>query len=643
MNIDNNLILIKGEDKTASVETWRFDRYKSVIFITYFGKNGHLKEYPYNTKEVQYYKNPKIVFPGERIVLKEGSPLSGVARLLIFGQYCRIIYKTNYYELVNTSNLRIVDSALNTPESKKCFEYLRQLAIKTGLVVDGRNILADSYEKLRYVRDDSVLATFLSGKYESERDEKNDVIVYPFGFNLSQKKAVDNALCNKISVIEGPPGTGKTQTILNIIANAVMRGKSVAIVSGNNSATANVLEKLKKYGVDFIAAPLGNSSNRKAFIESQNPHIPDMTSWKIDMGESCDMSRAMYELDSKLSLRNRVSEIKTELEELKNEYTHFQNYYRSVKKTVSKPIFSKYTLASEMLSHMAEYEQQIDNIVRLGIWRRIVWRIKYGVKKSGFIKISPEEYLATCQDEYYQRRIADLESKYKNMSDKLNIFDFEARMKEYAEKSMSLFKAKLEKKYSGIYTRRYYSAEDLYNNSGAFIKDYPVVLSTAYSLRESLSREFMYDYVIIDESSQVDIVTGALALSCAQNAVIVGDLKQLPNVVNKEQKAVTDRVFEEYKLLEAYRYSIHSLLSSVISLFPTVPHVLLKEHYRCHPEIIGFCNQRFYNNDLIILTKSQSDKPPLMVYRTVPGNHARDHMNQRQIKRGVSKSKFEYG
>lgn len=45
-----------------------------------------------------------------------------------------------------------------------------------------------------------------------------------------------------ISVIEGPPGTGKTQTILNIIANIVMEGKNVAIVSNNNSATRNVLE-----------------------------------------------------------------------------------------------------------------------------------------------------------------------------------------------------------------------------------------------------------------------------------------------------------------------------------------------------------------------------------------------------------------
>ena len=65
---------------------------------------------------------------------------------------------------------------------------------------------------------------------------------------------------NQISVIQGPPGTGKTQTILNIIANILISGKNVVIVSNNNSATLNVLEKLEKdkYGMDFLVAALGN-------------------------------------------------------------------------------------------------------------------------------------------------------------------------------------------------------------------------------------------------------------------------------------------------------------------------------------------------------------------------------------------------
>ena len=59
------------------------------------------------------------------------------------------------------------------------------------------------------------------------------------------------------------------------------------------------------------------------------------------------------------------------------------------------------------------------------------------------------------------------------------------------------------------------------------------MLSTTYSAKSCISKDMVFDYVIMDEASQVDIKTGALALSCAMNAVIVGDDKQLPNVVSR--------------------------------------------------------------------------------------------------------------
>ncbi|WP_378103993.1 hypothetical protein [Chryseobacterium sp. sg2396] len=45
-------------------------------------------------------------------------------------------------------------------------------------------------------------------------------------------------------------------------------------------------------------------------------------------------------------------------------------------------------------------------------------------------------------------------------------------------------------------------------------------------------------------------------------------------------------------------------------LFPGIPKTLLREHYRCHPQIIDFCNRKFYHNQLIILSEAQPAGSP---------------------------------
>ena len=136
--------------------------------------------------------------------------------------------------------------------------------------------------------------------------------------------------------------------------------------------------------------------------------------------------------------------------------------------------------------------------------------------------------------------------------------------------------------------------------------------------------------MIVDESSQVDLATGVLALSCAKNVVIVGDLKQLPNVLTGEEIRKADSFWNE-SLGEQYCFSKHSLLSSALDVWENAPVVLLREHYRCHPKIINFCNQKFYDGQLIAMTQDYGENDTLTLYRTVAGNHARGHINQREV------------
>lgn len=180
-------------------------------------------------------------------------------------------------------------------------------------------------------------------------------------------------------------------------------------------------------------------------------------------------------------------------------------------------------------------------------------------------------------------------------------------------------------------TRIKFTIKDIKSRSEEFLKEYPVVLSTTYSAKSCISKDMVFDYVIMDEASQVDIKTGALALSCALNAVIVGDDKQLPNVVGREEALALNAIQSTYKVDEQYNAATHSFLQSCLEVFNDAPVTLLREHYRCHQKIIGFCNQRFYDGELVTMTTDHGEDKVLEVVRTVKGNHARGHFNQREI------------
>ena len=238
--------------------------------------------------------------------------------------------------------------------------------------------------------------------------------------------------------------------------------------------------------------------------------------------------------------------------------------------------------------------------------------------------------IAISQQKFYEIQISILNKQIEGIADELENFNFKKKMAEYSELSAKIFKAKLAEKYSKT-TRKIWNLGDLQTNATGFVEDYPIILSTTYSLRNCLSTSVMYDYVIVDEASQVDLCTGAIALSCAKKAVIVGDLKQLPNVVDSQNAKISDDIFKNYKLAEFYRYKNNCLLSSISKIFLQAPRTLLREHYRCHPMIIEFCNKKFYNNELIILSEIKSERKPLIVYKTIAGNLAINNLNQRQI------------
>ncbi|WP_304067855.1 AAA domain-containing protein [Pedobacter glucosidilyticus] len=569
----------------------------------------------------------------ELIYIDERDETNRIAQYSYRGDKCIIVFKGSSKEFAySRDRAKIIRTAVTGDEAFSVFNYLKEIANTVGLKTEeGNNILSKSYDSITEITENCVLSNFLNGYLPEGDIPLTNPNFFPFGFNLSQKKALETAFSNKLSVIEGPPGTGKTQTILNIIANAVLNGKTVAVVSSNNSATKNVYEKLEKNGIEFIAALLGSSQNKKEFIDSQK-EIPDLSNFNLTDEDKTEIktrtTALVQELSENLEKKNELALLKLELDHIETEYQYFiERYKDKIAKTVA---LKRNISALDILRFWISIEILVKNQKKIGLIRRWIYRFKYGIKDKSFYENSFEEMIFMIQSAYYSTKIKELKENIASIEHSLENFSFDNKMKIYTGMCMQLFKSALYKRYHHQ-TREPYTVLELRRKSEDFIKDYPVIMSTTYSLRQSLSEKLSYDYVIIDESSQVDLATGALALSCAKQAIIVGDTKQLPNVVDTDMQIKTNQVFNAYNLKKAYHYASQSLLSSILMLFPNIPKTLLREHYRCHPKIIEFCNKKFYNNELLILTEYTEKRSPLIVYKTSQGNHARERMNQRQI------------
>lgn len=533
-------------------------------------------------------------------------------------------------------NVEIIGNALAAEkQTGTVFEYLKNIASLSDMRNDfDEKILVKNYERVRLVNPDSALAFYLNPNGKKIKWNGIAHPIFPFGCNNSQYKAVTNALENSFSIIQGPPGTGKTQTILNIIANLLVWNKTVLVVSNNNSAIENVYEKLSypKYNLGFIVAPLGKSDNISEFLEKQAEEYPsEIKSWTIKQDEAQmfdSLTKSFETLKGLFEYQEKEATLKQELDELETEYRHFSLSNVSENLFASKPLSA--LSSEEIMSLWQSIQFEIDRKDFLGFLFKLKIFFKFHIGSYKFWKIESSKLIATLKELYYKNRIQELKNEILEKEELKKKFNAERL---YAS-SLDYLRYKINKRYGKNEKRKVFTDKDLDKTESGFYQEYPIVLSTTFSSRNCLpyfSQDFLFDYLIMDEASQVDVSTGALALSCAKNVVIVGDKKQLPNVVTTMDKKKAEQIFSEYKINPAYGFSNHSFLSSIEELILDVPQTLLREHYRCHPKIINFCNQKFYDNQLLIMTSDKNEKDVLKVYKTNVGNHCRGHENQRQV------------
>ena len=584
----------------------------------------------YNKGRLLYLSKPERIDIVDKGLYIQNKHITNVAELLRFTDghhtFYRVTYTNGSVENLDGGEMYVT----RTPIDKiggSLWDYLRKLADETGLMADDKtNLLSKQYELVDVKRDNVPLAQYLGDKTKLRTDRLPKQVYYAFGCNISQKKAVEAALTHQVSVIQGPPGTGKTLTILNIIANLLIAGKTVLVVSNNNSAVNNVAEKLEHKGLGFIVAKLGSVKKKEEFVADQQP-LPDMSSWHIDASSSVKqwVKDALNNVSQGFSAQLRQAELRAEYAALLKEAT-----YNEKLATNSIDCDWLYSKSSSKIMELLGYYQVRQSKQIPSVFFRIKWALKLGLPMFSFLQKDVSDVIASLENAYYIVRKAEIEKELQSVESTLQSVDIKENLRLLRAYSLQILKNEIAEHYRAD-TRTAFTIKNIKAKTEDLLREYPVVLSTTYSAKSCISKDMVFDYVIMDEASQVDIKTGALALSCAMNAVIVGDDKQLPNVVSQEEALALQAIQLTYKVDDRYNEVTHSFLQSCVEVFKDIPVTLLREHYRCHPKIIEFCNQHFYNGELVAMTDDNGEDNVLQVVQTVEGNHARGHFNQREI------------
>lgn len=139
----------------------------------------------------------------------------------------------------------------------------------------------------------------------------------------------------------------------------------------------------------------------------------------------------------------------------------------------------------------------------------------------------------------------------------------------------------------------------------------PVWIMPLYKISETIPSEIgIFDVVIVDEASQSDIRT-FLSLMRGKKVIIVGDPKQVsPTNIGADEVLVQNKINEYLKDIPAGQFmDLKTSIYDIAKLTLGGNNVLmLKEHFRCLPEIIRFSNDLCYRGEIIPLRYEPPNK-----------------------------------
>lgn len=481
----------------------------------------------------------------------------------------------------------------------------------------------------------SVLWKFIHKQFNhNPKYEKEILKVLPL--NDEQEAAVRSALSADVTLIAGPPGTGKTQVVANLIINAAMAGQNVLFTSKNNNAVDVVVKRVNSLNKE-LPLVLRYEKNTKQCISDYAQQWEKAIRKDESFSETIGAYNQVYssytlkrtQKDQIVQTRNKLDEVEQGICAIRNKYQHvigviteneisevnnaykdfihcrtalkdgpsrlldkiFKNrwenktteHIRKTSETVNS-FLEKYNqgLSIDRSANDREW-MQFDNAFKL-----LMDHLSQIATYDGLLKDVCESVSLEQLDAALMCENVDLQVKAKTawnawLNEHINIFNSSNRGELHNYISL------LEHDHVDSYTP-------------ALRTMLPVSAITSLSARRRLPfKEAVYDLLIIDEASQCDIASMVPLLMRAKRVAVIGDKQQLNHICLLSKQ--TDLSLILNNNIEArWSYRSSSIYDLAESMTEPENIIQLRDHHRSFLDIIQFSNQEFYDNTLRIAT-----------------------------------------
>ncbi len=428
---------------------------------------------------------------------------------------------------------------------------------KKGESIGIQNELAEIVNSQKF--SDPIRALFTN---ELIPDLKSNSGKIPNIISEAQKRAISAADKASLSLIVGPPGTGKSYTIATLAIDHITKNKSVLIVSRTDKA------------VDVVADKIGNE------LELKNVLVR--------------AGRKQYYKELKTSLQDLLSGVNVRNHNDRNELKFLSAEITTIERTIQK-------LENDFLE-AAKFERK---------WGLFLSNIS---NKNSLLQRFNQNYI-----KWKNKRNTQTWEIIQEIERNLDVL--EIKLQKYINHSFELQKSKAVNLHRGqlkllqqaLRARTGKRKENLFSQIDfkILLEAFPVWLVSMKDIYKVLPLQAeLFDLAIIDEATQCDIAASLPILQRAKRVVITGDPKQLRHIsflsgaVQRKLQSkhlITEEVEGNSGNLDYRRLSILDVVSNQIAKQEHVS--FLNEHYRSTPAIIRFSNQEIYKNALHIMTE----------------------------------------